>query len=60
MHFFKLQLIYQTVSVSTYTAASLIDLMELTESEVLLCHHIMFILTAQMKQTFYNQDLLTF
>lgn len=51
MHFFKLQLIYQTVSVSTYTTArcsstlSLIDLMELTESEVLLCNHIMFIST---------------
>lgn len=64
MHFFKLQLIYQTVSVSTYTVArcsstlSLIDLMKLTESEVLFCNHIMFILTIQMKQTFYNQDLL--
>lgn len=64
MHFFKLQLIYQTVSVSTYTTArcsstlSLIDLMKLTESEVLLCNPIIFILTTQLKQTFYNQDLL--
>lgn len=60
MQFFKLELIYQTVSVSTYTAARysstliLIDLMEMIESEVLLCNHIMFIFTAQMKQTFYN------
>lgn len=64
MHYFRLQFIYQTVSMSTYTAArcsstlNLNDLMELTESEVLLCNYIMFILTAQMKQTFYNQDLL--